>query len=312
MIGVMSLSLPLQAQTVLKIAIQPTFGAHQHIGYEIIDRLPKAAVQEGIQDLKIETVKTKSSIDGNAFLLNQQIDINVGSISSFAILDSRAPGQSRLLSAIGHYRHFLLCRPGINDLRQASGTKIAVSSRNTSEAHTLMWLSRSQSNDPELLLRNLIVMPRPQIYQMFKANNDDIKCVITGAPLQNQLMKEFGLTKIAESDVTKGYPGSYNAYWTRTDWAESNPKLVRVFQRVAQQVISDYQRDPKSILEKFIARDSMSVTVEQLVTSHQENSAAWHSDFRGAQSVIDILYQSGYLKGSAPSVDKLIARADSH
>ena len=112
---------------VVKIAIQPTFGAHQQIGYEIIRRLPENAKKHGINDLQIETVKTKSSIDGNMFLLNGQVDINVGSISSFLILHSKSPGSAKLLAAVGHYRYFLLCQPEIkkieDDLVQKGGER---------------------------------------------------------------------------------------------------------------------------------------------------------------------------------------------
>ena len=50
----------------IKIAIMPTFGAHQHIGYEVIDRM-KA------QGINVETVIIKSSTQGNGLLMNKQI-----------------------------------------------------------------------------------------------------------------------------------------------------------------------------------------------------------------------------------------------
>ena len=291
----------------VKIAIQPTFGAHQQIGYEIIRRLPGNAKKNGINDLQIETVKTKSSIDGNIFLINGQIDVNVGSISSFLILNSKSPGQSKLLSAVGHYRYFLLCQPGIGELRDVLKTKIALSSRNTLEAHTLKWLAKSKLGDPDAFEKNIIVMPRSQIYQLFQAKSPDIQCVMTGSPLQNQLIEDFGLKTVAQSDASKGFAGSYNAYWASAKWINANPRLARAFVETAVQVIKDYNKNPVPIMENFIATDRMQTTAQTLIKNDRINSAQWHADFRGAQFFSDFLYDIGYLSENRPmSVDELI------
>lgn len=288
------------ADTKITIAVQPTFGAHQQIGYEIIDRLPEVAKTYGITDLEIETVKTKSSIDGNSFLLNKQIDVNVGSISSFFILNSKAPEQSVLLSAIGHYKYFLLCRPEIQSLTDVRNTKILLSSRNTLEAQTLRWLAQNEFNDYTVFEKNIVVMPRPQIYQMIKADSKDAKCVMTGAPLQNQLLNEFNLQAVAESDVDSGFAGSYNAYWARKQWAEENPGLASAFIKTAQLVLNEYNTDPKPILSKFIEKDNLEISVDTFVNAEKQNQAQWHSEFKGAQFFSDFLYNIGYLTENKP------------
>jgi ABC-type nitrate/sulfonate/bicarbonate transport system substrate-binding protein len=284
----------------IKIAIQPTFGAHQHIGYEAIRLLPDMAKKQGLSQVKIETVKIASSIDGNIFLLNQQIDINVGSITSFFVLESKNPGQSVLLSGIGHYKHFLLCRDEVRDLEAATKVKIAVSSRNTSEAHTLKWLATNNNLSADAFEKSLIVLPRPQIYQLFASGSPDIKCAITGAPLQNQLMKDIGLKKIAESDVTRGFPGSYNAYWARREWTQSNPKLARAFLDAVKQAIKNYQADPIPVIQRFVDIDKVNLTPESIVQASRENSSQWHWDLRGSKSVLDLLRSVDYLPSNKP------------
>jgi len=107
--AIMLTSTVAQAETLLRVAVQPTFAAHQAIGYEILRVLPAHAEKRGISDLKIETTPSKSSITGNSLLLNKQIDINVGSVTSFMIMHSKAPDSARLLSAVGHYKFMLLC-----------------------------------------------------------------------------------------------------------------------------------------------------------------------------------------------------------
>jgi NitT/TauT family transport system substrate-binding protein len=290
------------AETAVKIAVQPTFAAHQQIGYEIINRLPDIAAKHGIADLKIETVKTKSSIEGNSFLLNGQVDINVGSVSSFLILNSKDPGGAKLLSAIGHYKYFLLCKPEIKTLDDVRNTNIALSSRNTAEAHTLMWLANANLGDTNAFEKNIVVMPRPQIYQILKAGSDDVKCAMTGAPMQNQLIEDIDLHIVAESDVSKGYPGSYNAYWTTSKWISENPTLALAYVEAANSVIADYNSNPLPILNRFIEKDKLSHDPAKLAANENVNKASWHTDPKGLEFLINFYYDEiNYLKENRPT-----------
>jgi ABC-type nitrate/sulfonate/bicarbonate transport system substrate-binding protein len=281
----------------LTMAIQPTFGAHQHIGYEIIDRLQK-------QGIKVNTVPTKSSIKGNSLLMNKQIDINVGSITSFIVLNGKMPRESTLLSAIGHYKFFLQCTPDIKTMQDVKTTKIVTSGRNTLEHHTIRWLAKVHFGNPYALDENFITMPRPQIWQILQAESADIKCVITGAPLQNKIQDELKFVTVATSDV-KGIAGSYNAYWTRTEWIEQNPELADAFIKTAVEVIRDYNKDPMPILEKFIAKDKMSITADYLQKGHIKNQAVFHSDFRGADYFNNFLYEIEFLKDNKIDLSEL-------
>ena len=287
----------------ITVAVQPTFAAHQAIGYEILKRLPANAEKAGISNLEVITVPSKSSITGNSFLLNKQIDVNVGSLSSFFILNSKAPNQGRLLASVGHYKYYLLCDKSIKNLNDALGTTIAMSSRNTLEAHTLRWMAQNELGDAEAFEQKIVVMKRPQIYQIMKAKSSDVKCAMTGAPMQNQLKNTLDLQVIAESDVSKGFAGSYNAYWARTEWVNANPILARVYAQTATEVTSDYNSDlneRKAIVKRFVEKDNMEVSVDSVLQAEKENKAMWHSDFRGGQFMIDFLYNTNYLKENRP------------
>ena len=281
----------------LTMAIQPTFGAHQHIGYEIINRLEA-------QGIKVNTVPTKSSIKGNSLLMNKQIDINVGSITSFIVLNDKMPRQGTLLSAIGHYKYFLQCTPDIKTMNDVKKTKIVTSGRNTLEHHTIRWLAKTHFGNPYALDENFITMPRPQIWQVLQARSADIKCVMTGAPLQNKIQDELKFVTVATSDV-KGIAGSYNAYWARTEWVKNNPDLADAFVKTAEAVINDYNRNPKPILKKFIKKDRLEVTVNYLLEGHKKNKAVFHSDFRGADYFNNFLYEIEFLKDNKIDLSEL-------
>lgn len=291
----------------IRIAIQPTFGAHQHIGYEIIERLPKTAKKYGINQLDIIKVPTKSSIKGNMLLINGQIDINVGSLTSFILLDNKLPNQGRLLTAVGHYKFFLLCTNDIKTMFDVKKTKIVTSGRNTVEHHTIRWLAKKHFGDPYALESNFITMPRPQIWQILKVGSKDIKCVMTGSPLQNKIKNELGLNIIDSSDVEQGIAGSYNAYWTSTKFAEENPALVNAYIETAVQVIKDYNTTPLPILEKFISKDNMETTAKQLLKGHEENKANFHYDLKGSEYFNDFLHEIGFVTGRKSNLSKLLA-----
>ena len=285
----------------LTMAIQPTFGAHQHIGYEIIERLQQ-------QGITVNTVPTRSSIKGNALLINKQIDVNVGAITSFLVLNDRIPDAGRLLSAIGHYKFFLQCTDDIKTMEDVKTTKIVTSGRNTTEHHTIRWLAKKHFNDPYALENNFVTMPRPQIWQVLKAGSSDIKCVMTGAPLQNKIQDEIKLKTIAVSDVATGIAGSYNAYWARTEWVNNNPEMARLFIETTKQVINDYNKSPLTILNKFIAKDRLNVTAEYLINAHGKNKAVFHSDFRGTKYFNNFLHEIEYLKGTKTPIENSIAK----
>jgi ABC-type nitrate/sulfonate/bicarbonate transport system substrate-binding protein len=285
------------------MAIQPTFGAHQHIGYEIIERLEARGIT-------VNTVPTKSSIKGNSLLMNKQIDVNVGSITSFIVLNDKMPEQSLLLSAIGHYKYFLQCTPDIKTMDDVKTTKIVTSGRNTLEHHTIRWLAKEHFGDPYALDENFITMKRPQIWQILQAGSSDVKCVMTGAPLQNKIQDELGFVTVATSDVEKGIAGSYNAYWTRKDWVDQNPSLAYAFITTAVEVIRDYNKDPITILEKFIQKDKMDTTAEYLQKGHIKNQAIFHSDLRGSEYFNNFLYEIEYLKDNKGDISKMIYRAE--
>lgn len=294
----------------IKLAIMPTFGAHQHIGYEIIERLPAVAKKYGIDKLNIETVPIRSSIKGNALLMNKQIDVNIGSITSFILLDNKQPDAGRLLTAVGHYKYFLQCTSDIRNIADVKKTKIVTSGRNTTEHHTIRWLAKKHFGDPYALEANFITMPRPQIWQMMKAGSKDVKCVMTGAPLQNKIQDELGLRTIATSDVKTGIAGSYNVYWTRTDFVRQNPKLVAAYVETAVQVIKDYNANPMPMLNKFIKKDKMETSALYLLESHNKNQATFHYDFRGGEYFNNFLHEIKYIKGRKVKIDSLIANPE--
>lgn len=281
----------------IKIAIMPTFGAHQHIGYEVIDRM-KA------QGINVETVIIKSSTQGNGLLMNKQIDVNVGAITSFILLDNKKPGEGKLLSAVSHYKFFLLCTPDIKNMQDVLTTNIVTSGRNTTEHHTIRWLAKKHFNDAYALEKNFITMSRPQIYQIMKAGSKDIKCVMTGAPLQNQLQDELGLKVIEQSDVDNGIAGSYNVYWTRTDFAKANPKIIEAFVKTTVGVIDEYNQDPTKILNSFITKDKLKFTKSYLLKSYKKNKSVFHYDLRGAEYFNDFLHEIGYIKGDKTDLNQ--------
>jgi len=277
-------------EKIIKIAIQPTFSAHQHIGYEVIQRLKK-------QGIIVETVVITSSTEGNNLLLNGQIDINVGSITSFILLEDKRPGEGVLLSSIGHYTYFLLCTPDIKSMRDVLKTNIVTSARNTTEHHTIRWLAKKHFGDPYALEKNFITMPRPQLYQIMKADSKDIKCAITGMPLQNQLQDELNLKVIEQSDVKTGIAGSYNVYWTTKKFAIENPKLIEAFVQNTVEVINEFNKEPKIILEKFIEKDQLKFDVSYLLENYKKNKTVFHYDLRGAEYYNEFLYEIEFVKG---------------
>ena len=290
-------------ENTIKIAIMPTFGAHQHIGYEVIDRL-KA------QGINVETVIIKSSTQGNGLLMNKQIDVNVGAITSFILLDNKKPGQSKILSAVSHYKFFLLCTPDIKNMQDVLTTNIVTSGRNTTEHHTIRWLAKKHFNNPYALEKNFITMSRPQIYQIMKAGSKDIKCVMTGAPLQNQLQDELGLNIIEQSDVDNGIAGSYNVYWTRTEFAKDNPQVVEAFVKTTVQVIDEYNQDPTKILNSFTSKDQLKFTKSYLLKSYAKNKSVFHYDLRGAEYFNNFLHEIGYIKGDKTDLGKATFNLD--
>ena len=287
-------------ESVIKIASMPTFGALQPITYEIIKQLPEVAKKHGLK-VRGEAVKVKNSIDGNAFLVNEQIDVNVGAISSFLTLHSKAPDSARILSGLGQYRFMLMCQNDIKTYDDVLKTKIAVSSPKTMENKVLRWLAVNELKNASAFEKSVIVLPRPQIYQMFKANSKDIRCVITGTPLQNQLLNDFNLNIIGYSDPkNNGFTGSYSHYWTSTKWANNNPKLALIFAETAVKAINEYNQNPKPILDYFIVNDKMETTAEKMLQYEEQNVAQWHTDMRDAEQIKDFLWDSKYLKNNRP------------
>jgi ABC-type nitrate/sulfonate/bicarbonate transport system substrate-binding protein len=136
-----------------------------------------------------------------------------------------------------------------------------------------------------------------------KADSKDVRCAMTGAPMQNQLKNTLDLHVVATTDVN-GMPGSYNAYWTTKEWAETNPELAKAYQQAAKSVIRRYNVNTKyrkEVVQRFIEKDKMELSVDSILAAEQENSAVWHDDFRGAQFMLDFLYKTNYLKDNKPS-----------
>lgn len=283
----------------IKIAIQPGHGAHQHVGYEIIDRLPLVAKKYGINDLKIITVPSKSSIQANSLLLNGQLDVNIGSITSFFVLNSALQDSAKILSAIGHYDHFLICNNNIRSMDDVRKTNIVLSANNTLEMQIIRWMAKDYFNDAYALDKNVVVMPRPQIYQLMKLGSPDVQCVLTGAPLQNILIDELNFKIINDRSPLK----SYNLYWATNEWIKKNQKLAKAFQETAQDVIKDYNLNPEPMLKKFIEKDQVDRTLQQMLNDEKINKAVWHADVRDMSLYMDFLYEIEFIKGNKPTKD---------
>jgi ABC-type nitrate/sulfonate/bicarbonate transport system substrate-binding protein len=297
-------------EKVVRMASMPTFGALQPISYEIMKRIPENAKKYGL-NVRVEPTKVKNSIDGNAFLMNGQLDVNVGSLSSLLTLHAKAPDSGRIIAGLGYYRFMLMCQDSVKDINDVLNTKIVVSSRKTMENHVLRWIAKKELGNPEAFEKNVILMTRPQIYQLFKANSEDVKCVITGTPLQNQLLHDFNLKVIDQSDLEKGMAGSYSIFWTTTKWANENPELARVVVETTVEVIQDYNKNPKPMLDYFIETDRMETTAETMLEYEKDNLAKWHSHLRGAEAINSFLYDTGYLtKNRVNDVESLILYPD--
>jgi hypothetical protein len=65
------------------------------------------------------------------------------------------------------------------------------------------------------------------------------------------------------------------------------------------------------MLEKFIAVDRLETSATTLIKNDRTNKAVWHADFRGAQFLIDFLYNVGDLVNNRPhTLDELIFSQD--
>jgi NitT/TauT family transport system substrate-binding protein len=127
--------------------------------------------------------------------------------------------------------------------------------------------------------------------------NHEVKNHFSAPPFQYLELKQQGVHKVIDSREIIGGPLTQATFFTTTQFAEANPKLVNALRTATEEAIAFIKKDPKSALEAYKSVSGDKTSIDDLMAMLKEpHMDEWRTDPQGTMKFAEHLHKVGTLK----------------
>jgi NitT/TauT family transport system substrate-binding protein len=124
-----------------------------------------------------------------------------------------------------------------------------------------------------------------------------VKNHFSAPPFQYLELKQQGVHKVIDSREIIGGPLTQATFFTTTQFAEANPKLVKALRTATEEAIAFIKKDPKSALEAYKSVSGDKTSIDDLMAMLKEpHMDEWRTDPQGTMKFAEHLHKVGTLK----------------
>jgi NitT/TauT family transport system substrate-binding protein len=254
----------------IRLARQFSMGYLQFNVMEHQQLIEKHARALGIPDVKVSWLVFNGPAAVNDALLAGQIDIAAGGTPGLLLLWSKTkgtPNEVRGISAMSSQPFLMNTRNSaiktVTDLKESD--RIAVPAVKVSIQAIMLQIAAAKAFGPSNFgkLDTLTVsMPPPDATIALLSGANEVNCVFSVPPFQNQQLEKAGITTVLNSyDVMEG-PHSFTVAWTSARFRNGNPVLYKALVEAMQEATDIVNKDKRAAAALWISDSKSKLTLD--------------------------------------------------
>jgi NitT/TauT family transport system substrate-binding protein len=291
-----------QEKTTLSITRQPGILYLASHVMETQKLIEKNAAADGVKDLKVEWRTFSGGGAQTDALLAGNVDVVNTGTGNLLLLWDRTRGKVKgIITSSAQPVIMVSNDPRIKTLQDIGpGDKIAVPTVGVSTQAILLQMAAAKMyGDAEVKKfdPNTVQLGHPDAVAAIANPKHEVKNHFSAPPFQYVELKQQGVHKVIDSREILGGALTQATFFTTTDFADGNPKLVKALRTATEEAIAFIKKDPKSALEAYKTVSGDKTSIDDLMVMLKEpHMDEWRTDPQGTMKFAEHLHKIGTLK----------------
>ncbi|GGB01502.1 ABC transporter substrate-binding protein [Brucella endophytica] len=291
-----------QEKTSLSITRQPGILYLASHVMETQKLIEKHATADGVPDLKVEWRTFSGGGAQTDALLAGNVDIVNTGTGNLLLLWDRTRGKVKgIITSSAQPVIMVSNDPRIKTLADIGpADKIAVPTVGVSTQAILLQMAAAKmygDGETKKFDPNTVQLGHPDAVAAIANPKHEVRNHFSAPPFQYVELKQPGVHKVIDSREILGGALTQATFFTTTDFAEDNPKLVKALRTATEEAIAFIKKDPRTALEAYkqVSGDKTSID-DLLVMLKEPHMDEWRTDPQNTMKFAEHLHKIGTLK----------------
>jgi NitT/TauT family transport system substrate-binding protein len=264
--------------------------------------IEKDAAAEGVDGVTVEWRTFNGGGAQTDALLAGSVDVVNTGTGNLLLLWDRTRGKVKgIITSSAQPVIMVSNDPAIKSLKDIKPTdKIAVPTVGVSTQAILLQMEAAKMFGDDQVKKfdvNTVQLGHPDAVAAIANANHEVKNHFSAPPFQYLELKQQGVHKVIDSREIIGGPLTQATFFTTTQFAEANPKLVKALRTATEEAIAFIKKDPKSALEAYKSVSGDKTSIDDLMAMLKEpHMDEWRTDPQGTMKFAEHLHKVGTLK----------------
>ncbi|WP_420963404.1 ABC transporter substrate-binding protein [Brucella sp. IR073] len=291
-----------QEKTTLSITRQPGILYLASHVMETQKLIEKHAAADGVPDLKVEWRTFSGGGAQTDALLAGNVDVVNTGTGNLLLLWDRTRGKVKgIITSSAQPVIMVSNDPRIKTLQDIGpGDKIAVPTVGVSTQAILLQMAAAKmygDGEVKKFDPNTVQLGHPDAVAAIANPQHEVRNHFSAPPFQYVELKQQGVHKVIDSREILGGALTQATFFTTTDFADANPKLVKALRTATEEAIAFIKKDPKSALEAYKTVSGDKTSLDDLMAMLKEpHMDEWRTDPQGTMKFAEHLHKIGTLK----------------
>ncbi|MEO9339645.1 ABC transporter substrate-binding protein [Mesorhizobium sp. SB112] len=264
--------------------------------------IEKHAAADGVEGVTVEWRTFSGGGAQTDALLAGNVDVVNTGTGNLLLLWDRTRGKVKgIITSSAQPVIMVSNDPRIKSLEDIQETdKIAVPTVGVSTQAILLQMAAAKMFGDDQVKKfdpNTVQLGHPDAVAAIANANHEVKNHFAAPPFQYLELKQEGVHEVINSRDILGGALTQATFFTTTDYADANPKLVKALRVATEEAVDFIKKDPKSALEayKTVSGDKTSID-DLLAMLNEPHMDEWRTDPQGTMKFAEHLYKIGTLK----------------
>ena len=291
-----------QEKTNISITRQPGIlylASHVMENQKLIE---KQAAKEGIEDVTVEWRTFSGGGAQTDALLAGNVDVVNTGTGNLLLLWDRTRGKVKgIITSSAQPVIMVSNDPRVQSLKDIEPSdKIAVPTVGVSTQAILLQMAASKMFGDDQVKKfdaNTVQLGHPDAVAAIANPTHEVKNHFSAPPFQYVELKQEGVHRVTDSREIIGGALTQATFFTTTDFAEANPKLVKALRTATEEAVDFIKKDPKAALEAYKKISGDKTSIDDLLAMLKEPGMdEWRTDPQGTMKFAEHLHKIGTLK----------------
>jgi len=299
----MTFSAAAQEKTTVSITRQPGILYLASHVMEVQKLIEKQAAAQGVEGVTVESRTFSGGGAQTDALLAGGVDIVNTGTGNLLLLWDRTKGRVKgIITSSAQPVIMVSNDPRIKSLDDITPQdKIAVPTVGVSTQAILLQIAAAAKYGDDQVKKfdaNTVQLGHPDALAAIANPNHEVKNHFSAPPFQYIELKQPGVHRVTDSREILGGSLTQATFFTTTEFAESNPKLITAVREATKEAIAFIKKDPKAALEAYKTVSGDKTSIDDLVAIMNEPGFLdeFRTDPQGTMKFATHLHKIGTLK----------------